>query len=66
MTAAEMQELINRHVYLPTDGLLVECVVSNVKVSYGKLRLRVIPISGRGETWVDAARVRPVENAVGP
>ena len=61
MTAHEMQEMINMRVYLPVDGgLLVECVVSNVKVSYGKLRVRVMPISGQGETWVDAARVRPL------
>ena len=59
MTVEEMQELINQHVYLPIEGgLLIECVVSNVKMSYGKRRVRVIPLAGKGETWVDAARVR--------
>jgi hypothetical protein len=60
MSYTEMQQLINQHVYLPTDGLLVECVVKDAKQAYGKLRVQVVPISGIGETWVDASRVRPL------
>ena len=63
MTVHEMQELINRRVYLPADHLLVECVVKNVKQAYGRLRVLVIPMAGKGETWVDASRVRPLEEA---
>ena len=63
MSYTEMQELINQRVYLPTDGLLVECLVKNVKAAYGRLRVQVIPMSGKGETWVDASRVRPCEEA---
>ena len=64
MTAQEMQELINQRVYLPIDGgLLIECVVQNAKQAYGKLRVQVIPMAGKGETWVDASRVRPLEGA---
>lgn len=69
MTAAEMQELINQRVYLPIDGggplggMLVECVVKNAKQAYGKLRVQVIPMAGKGEAWVDVARVRLVEEA---
>ena len=59
MSTEEIEELINQHVYLPVEGgLLIECVVSNVKMSYGKRRVRVIPLAGKGETWVDASRLR--------
>jgi len=62
MSYAEMQTLINQRVYLPSDGLLIECVVKNVKAAYGRLRVQVIPMSGRGETWVDASRVRLISS----
>jgi hypothetical protein len=61
MSAAELQELINRRVYLPVAGIDVECVVKNAKASYGKIRLLILPIRGKGETWVNASSVRPVE-----
>ena len=65
MSYAELEKLINQRVLLPADGLWVECVVKNAKQSYGKLRVLVIPMAGRGETWVDAARVRPLASNQG-
>jgi hypothetical protein len=61
MSAQELQELINQRVYLPVAGLDVECVVKNAKASYGKVRLLLLPMAGRGETWVNASSVRPAE-----
>lgn len=53
MTANEMTPAIGATVELSADGLYVACTVADVKFSWGKPRLLVRPIAGRGERWVE-------------
>lgn len=58
MTANEMNDRIGEQVYLEAvPGLLVRCLITNAKSSYGKTRLRLLPLEGKGEAWVNAERV---------
>lgn len=43
------------------DELHFDCRVLDAKLSYGKVRLRVQPVSGTGEVWVDASRATVLE-----
>lgn len=35
------------------NGLLVDCDVKDVKRVYGKVRILVSPVAGKGETWIE-------------
>jgi hypothetical protein len=61
MSYQEMQALIHQKVYLHVQfGLCMTCDVKDVKQAYGKLRVLIAPVSGCGQAWVDASRVRPL------
>lgn len=59
MTANEMTPALGQQVYLVLDRelrFLVE--VLDVKFSWGKPRLQVTPIAGKGTRWVDLSSVQ--------
>ncbi len=63
ITLPELQAYIGRSVILRTapGGIAFQVRVINVKITFGKPRLLVIPItsfSGTGEQWVELARLR--------
>lgn len=43
--------------FVQFDGLEVLCHIRDVKPSYGRLRVRVEPVHGRGSQWINASRV---------
>jgi hypothetical protein len=58
MTALEMNDVIGAQVFLEAvPGLQVRCLVTNAKTSYGRQRLQIIPLNGKGQAWVNLERV---------
>jgi len=67
MTATEMNPLLGAQVYLePVRGLLVSCIVTNVKTAYGHQRVEITPQAGRGRCWVAAGSVTPAPQGPKP
>ena len=56
-TALEMIPAIGVHVTVRCEQMQVECIVKNVKNSWGQPRLLVAPVAGGGEQWVEMGRV---------
>jgi hypothetical protein len=56
-TAREMVPALGTHVHVRFESLTVECWVKDVKNSYGKPRLLIVPVVGSGEQWVEMTRV---------
>lgn len=56
-----MQELIKKYVdkkaIVNLGGLNVEVTVKDVKISYGKERFLITPVSGSGEVWVESIKL---------
>jgi hypothetical protein len=44
-------------VSVPLGGLVVRCRVMGSRPAFGRIDLRVTPVSGSGEIWVDSRRV---------
>lgn len=42
--------------YVQFDDVMILCEVKEVKPSYGRMRLLVEPVKGRGQQWVEVAR----------
>jgi hypothetical protein len=67
MTALEMNDVIGAQVYLEAvPGLQVRCLITDAKTSYGRRRLRIIPLNGKGQAWVNAESVAFAEPEPGP
>jgi hypothetical protein len=56
-TAREMIPALGAHVTVRFESLTVECWVKDVKNSYGRPRLLIVPVVGSGEQWVELGRV---------
>ena len=58
---SNMKELIEKYVgkdaRIFVGGLTVDVEVKDVKVSYGKERYLVSPLSGIGQVWVESLKV---------
>lgn len=57
MSVRELAKWIDREGMLGIDGMEFPVKVTDVKQSYGNLRVLVQPIGGKGGAWVDAARL---------
>lgn len=57
MTARDVAKFIDRAGLLTVEDLKVPVRVLDAKFSYGCTRLRVKPVGGSGEKWVDRGRV---------
>lgn len=57
MTTAEALQLLGRTGEITTGGLVVNVTVVDVKVSYGRTRYQVQPLSGTGLVWVENVRL---------
>ncbi len=58
MTTREMLPAIGQELLVTCESLQVRCRVLDVKTSYGRPRLLITPIAGRGEQWVEMSRVQ--------
>ena len=58
ITAKDMIPALNEQVSVRFESIRVDCVVSDVKNSYGTVRLLVVPVSGGGSQWVEMGRVQ--------
>ena len=65
MTAREMMPAIGQEVYLRVEGspnpMYVLCRVEDVKNAYGRVRVNVSPLRGKGLQWVELSRITAVE-----
>lgn len=57
-TAQQMIPALNEQVSVRFESIRVDCIVNDVKSSYGNIRLLVIPIAGGGSQWVELGRVQ--------
>ena len=57
MTVKAMAELIGRHVSVRYESLEITCRVEDAKVSYGRPRLLIAPLTGSGQQWIESTRV---------
>ena len=58
-TLKELAQYVGKRFYVRLGGLSVEvlCEVKDAKSAYGAIRVLVIPVMGRGETWVSVDRL---------
>lgn len=59
-TAKQMIIAVGQPVQLRCDALWIDCIVADVKNSWGNNRLLIRPVAGSGERWVEMSSVRLV------
>lgn len=57
MTLTELASLIGQTVDIQLEELAVSVKVLDAKQAYGKTRVLVEPIKGKGQAWVDIGRL---------
>lgn len=57
LTAKQMIPAIGQRVLVRFEDLQIECRVQDVKQSYGRIRLLIVPVSGTSNQWVEMQRV---------
>ena len=64
-TCLTMLPAIGTQVTVRFEKLHVECTVRDVKSSWGKPRLQIVPVAGSGDQWVELDRiVNPTRSTV--
>lgn len=58
ITAKDMIPALNEQVSVRFESIRVDCVVQDVKTSYGTVRLLVVPMAGGGSQWVEMGRIQ--------
>lgn len=53
-TFNELQQYINRKMDINLGELQVSIVILDIKMSYGRTRFLVSPVTGKGEVWVES------------
>lgn len=56
MTTIDLQQFIGRKALLPfgpTNEVMIEVVVVNVKETWGRVRYQIRPVAGFGVIWVE-------------
>ena len=62
-TASQMSEAIGTNVSVAFKGsVTVDCIVRDVKTSYGTVRYLIEPQAGTGRAWVDAVPTKTITN----
>jgi len=57
----QLDNVIGRIGTMQENGLVFKVSIKERKNAYGNERYLVTPVSGYGQTWVNAARVRVLE-----
>jgi hypothetical protein len=66
MTIRELNDKIDSTVLVALGGLLVKCIVLDVRIRYGVEDYQVQPIEGSGQKWIEARLTTPWEKAATP
>lgn len=61
LTALDMLPAIGTSVTVQFEQIQVNCTVTDVKVSYGRPRIQIKPVTGQGTQWIELARIREVK-----
>jgi len=61
MNIQELTEFVGKKAYVQENGLVFTVTITDVKQSYGNVRYLVTPLSGYGQTWMNATRLRVLE-----
>ena len=56
-TVRELTPALGATVLVRFEDLTIECNVADVKNSWGKVRLLVEPLAGKGQQWVELGRL---------
>ena len=59
-TATEMIPALGSRLFVHFESITVLCRVVDVKQSYGKVRLQVVPELGERSIWIELGRVSSV------
>jgi hypothetical protein len=59
-TAVEMLPALGQYMYVRFESISVLSRVVNVKQSYGRVRIQIVPVNGEGEQWVELSRISSV------
>ena len=62
MSAAELSKNVGRDGHVLENGLSFIVTIKDAKNAYGNLRYLVTPKAGYGQTWINATRVRVLED----
>ncbi len=57
ITDTNLDEFKHKMGTIDVDGLIVSITVTDARFRYGHIDLKVTPISGRGERWVESTKV---------
>ena len=57
ITDTNLEEFKHKMGTIDVDGLIVSITVTDARFRYGHIDLKVTPISGRGERWVERTKV---------
>jgi hypothetical protein len=57
MNVNEYKHLIGKTGFIVFNELCIKVSILDVKNAYGKIRYRITPKEGSGQSWVDASRV---------
>jgi hypothetical protein len=57
MTANELSKYVGTTIFVRFEDLIVSCVVTDAKTTFGRDRLLVRPTDGRGEQWIEFSRL---------
>ena len=58
MTSREIAELLNKRATVELNGMTVNVKILDGREAYGRTDVLITPISGSGQTWVSAERVK--------
>ena len=61
MTHNEMAAHIGKGAHYPCNGITFLVRITDVKISYGRLRFEIVPESGSGKAWVESTSVTLME-----
>jgi hypothetical protein len=59
-TAVEMLPALGQYMYVRFESISVLSRVVNVKQSYCRVRIQIVPVNGEGEQWVELSRISSV------
>lgn len=63
-TVRQLFPAIGTTVSVQFESIQVQCVVTDAKNAYGKVRLFVTPVAGTGEQWIELERLREPATAL--